>query len=231
MSFAVHRYGPILAQTAGERAGKAERIPRAMAGARTRTRALGVCVLLLVGCTAGAIRGQTVDPRKVATIKAAYVFHMLQLTRWPTTGGVTEDPVRLLFVGRDAEPVAEALAPNIRPIRIQGRPVAIEQVPLPVAPVGDPDALAQLLADACFVYLGADAASWLPLLAAVHSPDCPLVAGDGPDITRHGGMVGFFVDDQRVRIRVNLDRVQEAGLRMSAEFIQHVEVVSDRGGE
>jgi hypothetical protein len=207
-------------------------MPTDMSGETTRIRALVLALLLVLPCGgATAARAATVDPARVAAIKAAYVFHMLQLTRWPDLGGDRGEAVRILFVGRDAEPVAAALAPNLGPVRIQGHPLVIDRVAALTGPETSVSAAERLLSRASCVYVGTDAAECLPLLAAGFGTQPVLVAGDGPDVARVGGMVGFYVDDERVRIRVNLDRVHGAGLRMSAEFIQHVEVVRDREGE
>lgn len=204
-------------------------VPNAVNRAKLPTRALGLAVMLLLCSGTTAVRPQPVDPQKVATIKAVYIFHMLQLTTWPDGTAPADGSLRILFVGREAASVAEALAPNLGRVQIHGRPVEIQQVD--ELPDWDANSLTAgtRLESAPFVYVGADAVESFSALPGAAATRPTLVVGDGRDFPHQGGMVGFYVDNQRVRIRVNLDRVQAAGLRMSAEFIQHVEVVGDEG--
>jgi len=44
-----------------------------------------------------------------------------------------------------------------------------------------------------------------------------------------GGMVGFVIDGDRVRIKVNQKALSEASLKISAEFLQHVEIINKLG--
>lgn len=47
-----------------------------------------------------------------------------------------------------------------------------------------------------------------------------LTVSDIPDFTRKGGMIGLFVESNRVQFMINLDIAQRAGLKLSARMLQ-----------
>lgn len=189
----------------------------------------GVALALLLCSGVGDVQAQPIDERKVSMIKAAYVFHMLQLTTWPGDPTPTDTPLRVVFVGQDATAVGDVLAAQASLHRINGRLLQVDQLPDAPSDPAEIPALCDRLQGCQIIYLGADAADILEPVRAAAGTGPVLLAGDGSEFPRRGGMVGFFVDEQRVRINVNLDEVLGAGLRLSAEFLQHVELVSAGG--
>lgn len=47
-----------------------------------------------------------------------------------------------------------------------------------------------------------------------------LTVGDGPQFTRRGGMIGFTVDDRKVRFVVNLSAAEAARMTLSSQLLR-----------
>ena len=58
-----------------------------------------------------------------------------------------------------------------------------------------------------------------------------LTLGGTPDFTDKGGMVGLTVVKGNLKIKVNLDAVEEAKLSISAMFLQHAEIMKSEKSE
>jgi hypothetical protein len=54
-----------------------------------------------------------------------------------------------------------------------------------------------------------------------------LTIGEADGFARAGGMIGFFVEDNRLRFRVNIDAVRENALKMSSQLLVSAQIVSE----
>jgi len=73
--------------------------------------------------------------------------------------------------------------------------------------------------DRVTVVLGAGADEAAPLLAAVR--DLPvLTVGEGSTFVKHGGAIGFFLDNNRVRFDISQLALQRAGLKASSKLLR-----------
>lgn len=57
-----------------------------------------------------------------------------------------------------------------------------------------------------------------------------LTVSDSPDFTRHGGMIGFVIQNHRVRFEVNIAAARKAGLQLSSELLKVAVNVTGEGG-
>jgi hypothetical protein len=46
-----------------------------------------------------------------------------------------------------------------------------------------------------------------------------LTVGETLDFVKQGGMIGFFVEDKKIRFEINLDASQRAGLKLSSRLL------------
>ncbi len=182
--------------------------------------------------TAGLVvlcQAQDIDQTKVNNIKAAYIYHMAQLTTWPSDTDHGDSTVNVVFVGTTTDELAEILAENTRRRPVQGHPLQVERIRDLPSDSGPGSTFAARIGDADIVFVGEDLKDAFLEFSATIADQPVLIAGDGQTFPRQGGMVGFYVDNQRVRINVNLAQVENAGLRLSAEFLQHVVLVKPDG--
>jgi hypothetical protein len=53
-----------------------------------------------------------------------------------------------------------------------------------------------------------------------------LTVSDISDFARQGGMIGFVIEDGRVKIQINLQAVNNAGLKISAKLLEVAKIIS-----
>jgi hypothetical protein len=54
-----------------------------------------------------------------------------------------------------------------------------------------------------------------------------LTVGEGVPFVREGGMIGFVIDNRRVRFDINQAAVEAAGLKMSSKLLSVAREVKD----
>jgi hypothetical protein len=55
-----------------------------------------------------------------------------------------------------------------------------------------------------------------------------LTVGDGPNFARTGGMIRFYTEENRIRIRINLDAAKEVQLNISSKLLRMADIVSTK---
>ena len=55
-----------------------------------------------------------------------------------------------------------------------------------------------------------------------------LTVGNDTDFTSHGGMIGFTIDDNRIKLQINIDIVKSSSLKISAKLLELASVVTAR---
>ncbi len=184
-----------------------------------------LCAVVGLTLATALAYSQPIDQDKVNHIKAAYIFHMAQLTTWPSEDLGDLEPLQVLFIGDGTDKLADILADNTKTLLVQGRRLEVNQISELSSEFMQPDSLQSAISDAHIIYVSKNVAANALAACRRYANHSILFAGDGQVVPRNGGMVGFYVDDQRVRINVNLLQVEQATLKMSAEFLQHVTIV------
>ncbi|HJV23261.1 MAG TPA: YfiR family protein [Holophagaceae bacterium] len=143
------------------------------------------------------------DPINDAALKAAYVYHFLNLTRWPDAGST------LVFgIYGDSE-VGRQLQATL-PRRVGTRDVVFQRIP--------PEEAHPKACHAVFV-------------PGAYQRDIPEILGrfgahptvsisDAPDFARNGGMIGFVVVGDKLRFDVNQRASASRGLQFSAKLLE-----------
>src|SRR5277367_6578191 len=138
-------------------------------------------------------------------VKAAFLLNFTKFVEWPA--GALPDaasPFTICILGRD--PFGRALDDI----------VAGETV-------GDRKLVVRRLADAApprtcqVVFYDRSKATARAALAALGSG--VLTVGEGESFLRDGGMIGFVVDNRRVRFDINQDAAEKNGLKLSSRLL------------
>jgi hypothetical protein len=142
---------------------------------------------------------QTADERAV---KAAYVFNLTKYVEWNKTGA----DLSICTLG-DA-PLADALQKTL-----SGKVSESRTIHVTVAPEESQLSQCQL------IYVGHDASKKaLAGLDKLHGHNI-LTVGDADAFAQHGGTIGLVRNGERIQIQVNVDAVQEAGLKLSSRLL------------
>lgn len=154
------------------------------------------------------------QPVSAAQLKAAYLFNFVQFVEWPVHEPPAGAPFVLCVVNDDA--VVNALEQTIKGRTAGGRSLAVRRLgagaPLP----------------ACHVaYFAAADQKQLAKVIGTLSGRLVLTVSDVPGFAQLGGMVELYREDARMRIAVNVDALQRAGVRLSSRVLQIATIVRD----
>ena len=169
---------------------------------------------LVVQAVALIMTSAAVSAQEVANesqVKAAFLYNFAAFTEWPEGDG---DTLLVGVVGDDG--ITELIAGTISGKTVSDRVVTIRSVTT---------AEEASAADILYFTDGSSdrRAEFLPPDAEAHA----LVVGEAEGFAEDGGMVNFYIDQGRVRFEINVDEVEDAGLRMSSRLLRLARIVSD----
>ncbi len=143
-------------------------------------------------------------------LRAAFLYNFAKFTEW---GDEVSSPGPLTICVVDDKAVEGALLDLVGGSTINGRTVLISR---------------SVRLRAChLVYLGvADPARAASVLDELQGA-AVLTVSNGDEFVRLGGIVGFFVDEGRMRFAINPDAAQRAGLRLSSRLLQLAKILKD----
>lgn len=142
-------------------------------------------------------------------VKAAFVYNFAKFIEWPA--GTFKDASEPILVGVVGDGrFGDILDETLRGKLVQGRPVTVKHFP-------------DSHVERCQILVVADGRS-TDVLSRLGTT-ATLTVGDGSDFTRSGGMIGFAVEDRRVRFDVNLEALRRAQLKPSSQLLKVARVV------
>jgi len=195
----------------------AVRLLRGVAAALVACAAACLALPALAQSNAGSI-----DPRRAAQVKGAYVLNFIRYTEWPAganTGPIVVTVLGRSNLGRSFEQVISHAEP------IGERPLEVRRLRYPqAAPDGSlaPAAFGRFydaLANTQVLYVGQSEARRLPQVLARVGPGV-LTVSDVPGFAASGGMVELVIDENRIVFELNADAIDRGGLRMGAKAMK-----------
>lgn len=147
-------------------------------------------------------------------LKAAFLFNFMQFVQWPAAafaGGAS--PMVIAVLGED--PFGEQLDELVRGEKIRGRPIVVRRHAR-IEDVGQ----CQLL------YINESNQRKLKAILAQLAQQPILTVSDAPDFTRHGGMINFVTQDNRVRLLINVNAATAAQLTLSSKLLRPAQIIT-----
>jgi hypothetical protein len=136
-----------------------------------------------------------------AKVKAAYLFNLTRFVDWPAQ---PTDAMRICVLGNDT---IGSMLRELPDARVKELPLQIEL-----------DAAASP-GNCQVLFIGAAFADWQPLLAQLEGSSV-LTVSDRADFARNGGIVGFYLDQARVKLEINTNAARTAKLRISSNLLE-----------
>lgn len=176
----------------------------------------GIALCALMGSIACG-RGEAHADQGLAeesAVKAAYVYNFGKFTEWPSDVWGQSQKLRVCLAGPMDE-FARAVEALQAKAPIQGRAVEVASVARP----------ADLAACHMLVLTGREriAQDWLRTAAGTPV----LTVSDAEGFTGAGGIVGLFIDAEKVRFEINLDAAQRGRLKLSSHLLKLARIVKD----
>ena len=147
------------------------------------------------------------------TIKAVFLFNLGSFVTWPpTTFEHSEAAFNICVLGRD--PFGEVLDAVVAEKTITGHPVAVHRL----------NAISQA-ADCQQLFVSNSEQANLPAIFEATYGKPVLVVGDMPDFVLNGGMLQFYPRDNKIRLMLDPQAFEEAGLKPSANLMRIAQLV------
>ncbi len=182
-----------------------------------RLLSLAALAALALLVTSGS-RGQE-SPALEYQVKAAFLYNFARFVEWPAREASPSAEITIGVLGSD--PFGEALDRTIAGKSVNGRALKVVRLK---------DARDAPRCQILFVELPTESALAGVLEAVGRAP--VLTVGDAESFTRKGGVIRFFMEDNKVRFAINVDAAQRAGLKISSKLLALAKVIRDteRGG-
>ena len=181
-------------------------------------RGLWLTLFALLSLLASRLSAQTTGAEEYQ-VKAVFLFNFTQFVAWPANAFVdSQSPIVIGVLGDD--PFGEYLDETVRSEKVDGRPLVVFRY----HNTGE--------IKACHVlFISQSETARLKEILAQLKDRSVLTVGDQENFSRRGGMVRFYKDKNRVRLRVNVEAVKAAGLSISSKLFRFAEIVGTEGGE
>jgi len=158
----------------------------------------------------------TMSAQQVAEyeLKAAFLFNFLQFVEWPADSFAAADsPIVLGVLG--ADPFGQSLDQLAQDAAVNGRRIVVRRYER-----SEDIDVCHLL----FVSLG-NAGRLKAVIAALNGRAI-LTVGDADGFLEQGGMIQFVTQDNRIRLRINLDVAKAARLTLSSKLLRPAQIVT-----
>ena len=149
-------------------------------------------------------------------VKAVFLFNFTQFVQWPANAFPEEQAPLVIGVLGD-DPFGLFLDETVQGERVNGHPLVVRRFlsaedakPCHILFInwGKGDRLKQILADL--------------------KGRSVLTVSDAADFARQGGMVRFFTENNKIRIRINLEATKAADLTISSKLLRFAEIVDPK---
>ena len=145
------------------------------------------------------------DPNLEYQVKAAFLLNFTKFIEWPPTAFENSgSPFTICILGED--PFGRALDDVVTGEAVGGRRLVVRRIDRNPAP------------GACqVVFIGADVRDISKILDSL-TPGV-LTVGEGSNFAREGGIIGFVIENRRVRFDINSSAADRAGLKFSSRLL------------
>lgn len=162
-------------------------------------------------CPAPVVSAQGSDPGEY-NLKAAFLFHFAQFVEWPEGAFQnTDSPLVYCTIGED--PFQGALDASFK-----GK--AIGPHSLQVRHLKDSSE-----SQGCHVVFLGKVKRRVPEELAILQGKPILTVGETEQFVRDSGMIGFCIEENKIRFNINLDAAEKANLRISARLLMLAKTV------
>jgi len=162
-------------------------------------------LLLFLSLAANSAHGQSNSAEY--QLKAAFIFHFAQLVDWPADAlGPDSRPITLCTTGENS--LAGIMESTIDGKQIGSHSLQVRHLQEKENPRG-----CHLL-----VIVGRDKRRVAAILAGLNGAPI-LTVGESEDFVQRGGMIGFCLQENKIRFDINLNAAQRANLKINSRLL------------
>lgn len=146
-------------------------------------------------------------------VKAAFLYRFIGYVQYPAAAFESDNsPYVIGILGKT--PIAGPLQQAVRGKTAMGRPIVVKQLRL-----GDE------LRKCHILFVAESESHRLPKVLEILRDAPVLTVGESADFAAKGGMIGFFVDQNRLRFEINVDAARRAHLDISSKLLNLARLV------
>jgi YfiR/HmsC-like len=172
-------------------------------------RVLG-CLMVCAGCWTLPSRGAAEQPSEY-DVKAAFLLNFVKFVEWPSTAFAdSNSPIAICILGRD--PFGHVMDDAVQGESVEGRKVTVRRLSEPPAS-----------RECQMVFAQGPGKETAKALSALGKG--VLTVGEGEIFVRDGGIIGFIIENRRVRFNINQTAASAAGLTLSSKLLSVAKAV------
>jgi uncharacterized protein DUF4154 len=160
----------------------------------------GLLLAPAAGGRAGA--GDTVE----YPVKAAFLFNFARFVSWPADALASSSQVAICVLG--ADPFGDALDEAVAGKRVEGRPLKVRRF-----------AGLEELEPCPVLFVSASEERHLPAILERLKGAPVLTVGNSAEFARRGGVIGFYLEGNKVRFEIDPAAAGRVGLKVSAKLL------------
>jgi hypothetical protein len=145
-------------------------------------------------------------------IKAVCLYNFAQFVAWPPKVFTSPDQPFLIGILGD-DPFGTFLDDTVKGENVDGHPLVIRRY----SSIEDVD-------DCQILFVSSSESGQLGAILSALKGKSILTVGDKEDIIRGGGMVRFFVENNKLRLKINPEAAKDAGLTISSKLLRLAQI-------
>ena len=183
-------------------------------------------VIIILFFIRGGVFAETIDKSKVNKVKVGLLYNMAKMITWPEGSFIDDEPVSILFLGKDYNEIGNYFASQVRSrsLTVNGRNISVKQL----SQTKLDDVVRNDVKKCHILYIMSSYRDPIMELLRAIGKRPVLVVGDSSRLPLEGGMIGLGIEKKRVSISVNLDAVKNADLKISVQLLQHAKIVKSK---
>jgi hypothetical protein len=168
-----------------------------------------ICLHMLEHCTTDVFAGQQ-KPGEYQ-VKAAFLYNFINFVEWPPES-FTDPSLNICIVGED--PFGGAFD-IMRNETIRGKKLVVKHC-----------RISDELKSCNIVFIPASEKKHIGSILRFIGTANVLTVSDTEEPVRQGVIIGFFIEDSKVRFAINNDTARRAGLKLSAKLLKLAKIIA-----
>ena len=171
-----------------------------------------IALILLFTCLTKLFSQPGSTPQ--AEVKAVFLYNFSQFVEWPANLFSTpNEPFVIAILGEN--PFGPYLEETIRNEKMNGHPLVIKYFTQPEEMKG------------CHIlFINKKNLSQLSQTLTALKNRSVLTVSDSPAFAQNGGMIQFFIENNKVKFEVNMEAVKDANLSISSKMLRLAQIVN-----
>ncbi|ELR72502.1 hypothetical protein C900_01497 [Fulvivirga imtechensis AK7] len=158
-----------------------------------------------------------ISPSNEYKVKAVFLFNFVQFVEWPSKAFAEKDsPLVIGILGEN--PFGTYLHETVYHEKLTGHPLVVKQYEN-----------VKEVSNCQILFVNPDNIGELGSIAEELKQQHVLIVGEATEaFMKRGGMIGFFLQDGRIRMKINLESIKEADLKVSSKLLRVADMYNNK---